>query len=123
MPRESRRKRAGSVARPRIRPKSSTLDAASEFSEPLALDIATATIDARSKPVSPVGISRTRKSGRMRSVRSPGARSGVCCEKTKSITPISRNTVNWIRMITPLDRSASRLSRCERAASSRCTMV
>ena len=28
------------------------------------------------------GISRTRKSGRMRSVRSPGAKSGECCANT-----------------------------------------
>ena len=56
------------------------LDAASEFSEPLALDIATAMIDASSNPASPTGISRTRYSGKIRSTRSPGASSGVLRE-------------------------------------------
>ena len=58
------------------------LDAAKEFSDPLAFDIATAIIEASSIPASPTGISRTRNSGRMRSVRSPTASNGLCCEKT-----------------------------------------
>src|SRR6266436_1155314 len=41
-------------------------------------------------------------SGRMRSGRSPGASRGVCCANMKSRTPISRNTVNWIRTMQAL---------------------
>jgi len=97
----------------------STLLAAREFSEPLALDIATAMMDASNKPARPVGISRRRKSARMRSARSPGASSGVCWAKTKSKTPMSKKTENWKRTITPLASSARRLSRWLRAASRR----
>ena len=82
MPRDRRKNWLASVLRLRNRAKSSTLDAASEFSEPLALDMATATIDASRRPASPTGISRTRKSGRMRSVFSPVASSGQCCANT-----------------------------------------
>src|SRR5271165_3955690 len=67
---------------PPRREKSRTLEAASEFSEPLALDIATATMEASSNPAKPTGISRTRNSGKIRSVRSPGASNGQCCAKT-----------------------------------------
>ena len=56
IPRESRRNRFGSVSCPRNLAKSITLEAASEFSEPLAFDIATATIDASNSPASPGGI-------------------------------------------------------------------
>ena len=82
MPRDKRKNWRASVLCPRSFAKSSTLEAANELSEPLALDMATATIDARSRPASPTGISRTRKSGRMRSVLSPGASRGECCAKT-----------------------------------------
>src|SRR5579872_345947 len=82
MRRERRRNFTGSVEWPRSLEKSRTLLAARELREPLALDMATATMLARSRPARPVGISRTRKSGRMRSVRSPAARSGECCAKT-----------------------------------------
>ena len=67
----------------------------------------------------PVGISRSRKSGRMRSASLAGASSGVCCAKTKSKTPMSRKTENWKRTITPLASRARRLSRWLRAASKR----
>src|SRR5208337_1893735 len=76
--RENFKKLPGSAECPRSAAKSMTLEAASEFSEPLALDIATARIDASSSPASPVGISRIRNNGKMRSVRSPAASSGVC---------------------------------------------
>src|SRR5205823_2287092 len=123
MRRDKRKNVAGSVDFPHSREKSMTLEAAKELSDPAALDMATAMMDASSKPARPGGISRTRKSGKIRSTRSPGARSGACCAKTKSSTPISKNTANWIRTITPLARSARPLSRSLRAASSRCTMV
>src|SRR2546429_3494912 len=45
MPRDTRKNRRVSMLRPQTFAKSSTLEAASEFSEPLALDIATATIE------------------------------------------------------------------------------
>src|SRR5208283_6214653 len=76
MRREIFRNFAGSVGRPRNAFRSMTLEAAREFSEPEALDMATARIDARSRPANPVGISRTRKRGKMRSVRSPAASRG-----------------------------------------------
>src|SRR5215472_4184049 len=74
--------------------KSTTLDAASELSEPLALDMATARIEARRTPVRPLGISRTRNIGRMLSVRSPGVNSGERCANTKSTTPTRRKMTN-----------------------------
>src|SRR5712692_74117 len=123
MRREIRKKPAASVAFPHNREKSSTLDAASEFSAPLALDIATAITEASSKPASPAGISRTKNVGRTRSVRSPAASSGACCANTKSSTPMSRKTVNCISTITPLVSNARRPSRSLRAAKSRCTIV
>ena len=103
--------------------KSRTLEAASEFSEPLALDMATARMAASSRPASPTGISRTRKSGRMLSGRAPGARSGVCRVKAKSSTPINKKTANWTKTMMPLASSALRLSDSLRAASRRWTMV
>src|SRR5712671_4581727 len=51
---------------PHSREKSRTLEAAREFSEPLALDMATAMMEASSRPASPGGISRARNSGRTR---------------------------------------------------------
>src|SRR6266849_800265 len=111
MRRERRRNRAGSGLRPRKREKSRTLEAASEFNEPLALDMATATIEASIRPASPTGISRTRKRGRIRSLSSPTTISGECCANTYNNTPIRRNTMNWKRTMTPLVSSARRLSR------------
>src|SRR5579859_286802 len=92
--RESRRNSLGFVWRPLRREKSRTVLAVSELSEPLALDMATARIEASRIPARPVGISRTRKIGRMASGFCPAASSGVCCEKTKSKTPTRRKRVN-----------------------------
>ena len=52
-----------------------------------------------------------RKSGRMPSVALARRTQRVCCAKTKSKTPISRNTENCTSTITPLAKSARRLSR------------
>ena len=82
MRRERRRKPRSFVGLLRRAEKSKTLLAAREFSEPLALDMATAMMEASNSPARPVGISRRRKSGRMRSVRSPGESRGVCWAKT-----------------------------------------
>ena len=68
--RDRRRKRAGSWSSaepPRRLWKSITLEAASEFSEPLALDIATAKIAAISRPRTPGGMAVTMKSGKTES--------------------------------------------------------
>src|SRR5579862_7617833 len=103
--------------------KSRMLEAASEFSDPLAFYIATATIEATINPASPTGISHTRNSGSTRSVRSPAASNGECCVNTYSSTPTSKNSVNCTSTIPPLVSSALRLSLSFRAASSRCTIV
>src|SRR5215467_2197710 len=79
------RERESSVfasCRPAATEKSRMLEAAREFKEPLALDMATATIEASIRPARPSGISRARKRGSTRSVRSPAASSGECCVKT-----------------------------------------
>src|SRR5882762_10193314 len=69
--RERRRKPAESlppgIEPPRNSLKSTTLDAARELSEPLALDIATAKIEATTKPRKPEGIAVTIKSGKTQS--------------------------------------------------------
>src|SRR6202158_5414590 len=83
MRRDSFKKLLESGDFPHSREKSRTLEAAREFSEPLALDIATAMMEASNRPASPGGISRTRNSGRMRSVRSPGASQGAGGAKTE----------------------------------------
>jgi hypothetical protein len=71
--RESCKNFAGSLRCPAASGKSRMLEAASEFSEPLAFDIATAMIDANISPARPTGISRAKKIGRIFSspVRSP----------------------------------------------------
>src|SRR5271166_3134440 len=114
---------SGSRVCPRNAAKSITLLAAREFSEPLAFDMATARMAASSNPASPVGISRTRNSGRIRSVDSPAASKGWCCANTYSNTPTSKNTVNWNNTMIPLLNRARRLSVSLRAASNLCTMV
>src|SRR5208282_1624194 len=55
--RERRRNFTESVERPHNLEKSRTLLAARELREPLAFDMATATMEARSRPARPVGIS------------------------------------------------------------------
>src|SRR5450631_3900284 len=109
--RERRKKSAGSAPRPASREKSKMLEAAKEFKDPLAFDIATATIEASNNQAKPTGISRTKNKGKIRSVRSPPANSGVCCAKTYSKTPINKNTVNCTKTIAPLAKSARRPSR------------
>src|SRR5260370_38947693 len=64
--RDSCKNFAGSCRCPAAAEKSNMLDAAREFSEPLAFDMATAMIEASSNPAKPGGISRTRNQGRLR---------------------------------------------------------